>query len=69
MGLEPWFLVTANDLVVALEKYGTTYEYFYRDQSYDKLEHGYMGHFESNPYARECYEHMLRFVEVSLGKG
>lgn len=61
--LEIWFRDSAEDLVRVLEKNRTEYEYFYRGQEFDKLEHGYIKRFESNEYARECLEHMLRFME------
>ena len=61
--LEIWFQDSAEDLAAVLKKNGIEYEYFYRGQECDKLEHGYMKRFESNEYARECFEHMLRFME------
>ncbi len=65
---EIWFLDSAQDLAAALEKIGVEYEFFYRGPECDKLEHGYMQRFASNPYAKECFEHMLAFVRRQLEK-
>lgn len=59
---EIWFKDSAEDLTALLEKNGTPYEYFYRGPEFGKLEHGYMQQFESNPCARECFEHMMLFI-------
>ena len=60
---EIWFRDSAEDLVEALEKNGTDYEFFYRGPELDTLEHGYMQRFASNRYARECLEHLITFMK------
>lgn len=61
--MEIWFQDSAEDLAAALEKNGTEYEYFFRGQEFDKLEHGYMKRYAGNKYAKECFDHMLEFME------
>ena len=63
---EIWFEDSAKALAEALDKNGTDYEYFYRGQECDTLNHGYMQLFAVNPYAKECFEHMLAFIERQL---
>ena len=65
---EIFFLDSARDLASVLEKIGTDYELFYRGPERDELHHGYMQKFASNPYAKECFEHMLAFVQRQLEK-
>ena len=65
--MEIWFRDSAEDLAAFLEKNGTDYEFFIRGQECDKLEHGYMKRFASNEYAKECFEHMLQFMERRTG--
>lgn len=60
---EIWFLDSAEDLVKALEKNGTDYEFFYCGPELDQLEHGYMQRFASNRYAKECLEHFIAFMK------
>lgn len=61
--MEIWFEDSANDLVDVLKKNGVDYVYYYRGQEYDKLEHGFMGRFAENKYAKECLEEMIGFME------
>ncbi len=63
---EIWFWDSAKSLADVLEKNGTEHEFFFRGQECDKLEHGYMQRFASNIYAKECFEHMLMFMERQL---
>ncbi|MBQ3030543.1 MAG: alpha/beta hydrolase [Agathobacter sp.] len=65
---EIWFEDSAKALVEVLERNGTDYEYFYRSPECDKLVHGYMQLFASNPYAKECFEHMIAFMERQMTK-
>lgn len=65
---EIWFLDSAQDLAAVLEKTGTDYEYFYRGPEHGKLDHGYMQKFASEPCAKECFEHLIAFVERQLQK-
>lgn len=60
---EIWFIDSANALAEVLKENGTEYELFYRGPECDVLNHGYMQLFASNVYAKECFEHMLAFVE------
>lgn len=60
---EIWFEDSAKALAAVLDKNGTDYEFFYRGPECDALNHGYMQLFASNSYAKECFEHMLAFVE------
>ena len=60
--LEPWFVRSANDLRDALERQGLPHEYFYRDQSVDSLEHGYVNRHATNVVAAECYRRMREFA-------
>lgn len=62
--MEIWFKDSSDDLAEVLEKNGTKYEYFYRERKYDDLEHGFMKRYAGNQYAKECFESMLRFMEV-----
>lgn len=62
--MEIWFKDSADDLADILEKNGTKYEYFYRGQEGDALEHGFMKRYAGNQYAKECFESMLRFMEI-----
>ncbi len=63
---EIWFVDSANALAEVLKRVGTDYELFYREPEYDVLNHGYMQLFASNIYAKECFDHMLAFVEKKL---
>ena len=63
-----WFEDSAKTLAAVLEKNGTDYEYFFRGSEYGKLDHGYMQQFVSNPQAKQCFEHLLAFVERQLKK-
>ena len=65
---EIWFEDSAKALVEVLDKNNTEYEYFYRGPECDKLDHGYMQLFETNPYAKECFEHMIEFIESRIEK-
>lgn len=65
---EIWFIDSAKALAEALERNGTEYEFFYRGPECDKLNHGYMQLFVSNQYAKECFDHMLAFVDRQLKK-
>lgn len=60
---EIYFEDSARDLAAVLERNGTDHELFYRGKECDLLEHGYLQRFASNPYAKECLEHMLAFME------
>lgn len=60
--LEPWFVQSANDLRDALDRQGLRYEYFYRDQNVDCLEHGYVNRHATNAVAAECYRRMRTFA-------
>lgn len=64
--MEIWFKDSADDLAAVLEKNGTVYDYFYRTPDCDKLEHGYMKRYDENRFAKECYEHMLAFMENQI---
>lgn len=64
--MEKWFQDSAEDLAAALEKNGTEYEYFFRGQESDMLEHGFMKRYDSNEYAKECFERMLKFMEQQM---
>ena len=64
--MEIFFEDSAKDLAAVLERNGTEYELFFRERMCDSLEHGYMQRFASNPYAKECFEHMLAFMERIL---
>lgn len=61
--LEIWFKDSADDLAEVLDKNGTEYEFYYRGQELDQLEHGFMKRYKSNEYAKECFENMLAFME------
>lgn len=63
---EPFFEQGATAFAKLLENSGIRYEYYYRDKSYDDLEHGFMQRFKSNQYAKECFEGMMKFIEESL---
>lgn len=63
---EIWFEDSAKALAAALDQTSTDYEYFYRGPECEVLNHGYMQLFASNPYARECLEHMLDFIKRHL---
>lgn len=65
---EIWFMDSARDLAAALDKNGTDYEFFFRGEECDRLEHGYMQRFADNVYAKECFEHMLRFMEQRVDR-
>ena len=60
---EIWFMDSAQALAEVLQRNGTEYEYFHRGPECDTLNHGYMQLFATNPYAKECFEHMMAFVE------
>ncbi len=60
---EIYFVKEAQALDRVLKKYGVDHEVYYRDQSYDKLPHGYMNLFQTNQYAREAFERMMQFIE------
>lgn len=64
--MEIWFKDSADDLSEVLKRNGTMYEYFYRGQECDKLEHGFMKRYGENQYAKECYDHMLAFMECRI---
>lgn len=64
--MDIWFQDSAEDLVEVMKKNKTDYEYFFREQKYDCLEHGFMKRYQSNRYAKECYEQMLRFMGRQL---
>lgn len=63
---EAFFEQGATAFANLLEASKIRYEYYYRDKSYDDLEHGFMQRFASNGYAKECFEGMMRFIEGSL---
>ena len=65
---EIWFEDSAETLVRALKANGTEYEYFYRGAECDVLNHGYMQQFATNQYAKECFEHMIAFVQKIINK-
>lgn len=60
---EIFFEDSARELKEILDQNGTDYDYVFWGREHDDLEHGYMQRYESNPYARECFERMLAFVE------
>lgn len=66
--MQIWFFDSAKELAEILERNGTDYEFFYRGPECDELEHGYMQRFADNQYARECLEHMLKFIEKQTCK-
>ena len=66
--MEIWFRDSAEDLAEVLEKNGTEYEYFFRGQECDELEHGFMKRYESNEYAKECFVHMLDFMARQINR-
>lgn len=60
------FVIEAQALDRVLTKYGVDHELYYRDQTYDKLPHGYMNLFQTNQYAKEAFESMMKFIERHL---
>ncbi len=63
---EAFFEQGATAFAKLLEKCGVHYEYYYRDKTFEELEHGFMQRFASNKYARECFERMMKFIADSL---
>ncbi len=64
--VEEDFVKYAIELDEALEANGVRHELYYRDSSYDKLEHGFTDRYLENQYARECYDRMLAFMAESV---
>lgn len=63
---EIWFLDSAQDLAEKLASIGADYEFFYRGPEHGKLNHGYLQKFASEPCAKECFEHLLAFLQRQL---
>lgn len=63
---EPWFGQWAEEFVHLLKSHNIQCEYYYRDKSCDDLEHGFMQRFASNPYAKECFEGMISFIQAAV---
>jgi acetyl esterase/lipase len=61
--LEQWFVDSAFDLHRALERYALPHEIFYRDQTVDRLEHGYLNRHSENATAAECLTLMRAFAQ------
>ena len=64
--LEHWFVDSALDLHAALERQGLPHELFYRDQTVDRLEHGYLNRHAENATAAECLAHMRSFALAAI---
>lgn len=61
--MEPVFYTSALSLKHKLDEIGMTdYEMFFRDGTYDQLEHGYMQRMNTNPQAKECFDTMITFM-------
>lgn len=60
--VEPFFRQSAEALRDVLDRDGLPYEYFYRDQAVDSLEHGYVNRHRTNAVAKECLEQMREFA-------
>jgi acetyl esterase/lipase len=61
--MEHWFVDSAFDLHRALDRYGLPNEIFYRDQTVDRLEHGYLNRHVENATAAECLTRMRAFAQ------
>lgn len=70
-GLPPTFLTAGNTdgfpedmqaFADKLKSMNVEYEYYFRDRSYGDLPHGYLGLVKENQYARECFDHILAFI-------
>lgn len=60
--LQHWFIDSALDLHAALDRQGLPNELFYRDQTVDQLEHGYLNRHAENATAAECLARMRAFA-------
>ncbi len=58
-----YFVKEAQALDRVLTEYDIEHELYYRDETYDKLPHGYMDLLDKNQYAREAFDRMMQFIE------
>lgn len=55
----PWEMEALSEKLTIM---GVENEYFFRDRSYEDLPHGYLNMLKNNKYARECFEHIIAFM-------
>ena len=55
----PWDMGALSE---KLTNMGVENEYYFRDRSYGDLPHGYLNMVKENAYARECFDHIIAFM-------
>ncbi len=64
--VEDVFRLDAQELDCVLASLRVEHEYFFRDRGHGDLPHGYMSMLDTNPWAKEAFDHMMTFISQHI---